>query len=136
MKKIQEFDDDFYLQFAIIVLGLDSIMARQWMNDTVSGIMYVQRDGEKVTFAATSLIDGTEGFKGHSRVITMGCTACFECTLDLFPSQVGIPMCTLENIPRQPEHCVMHVMQKTWDWATIEAAAPAKRARESYSLVT
>eukprot|EP00760_Papus_ankaliazontas_P023011 PhM_4_TR19113/c0_g1_i1/m.63548/K10686/UBE1C, UBA3; ubiquitin-activating enzyme E1 C len=116
--KIQDKPDSFYQQFHIIILGLDSIGARQWMNELVSRIMYVEPDIEnnKVTVMATPLIDGgTEGFKGHSRVIKMGQTACFECTVDLFPPQTKIPMCTLENIPRQPEHCVMYVMQASWD---------------------
>lgn len=31
-KKIQDFDEDFYRQFHIVVCGLDSIVARRWIN--------------------------------------------------------------------------------------------------------
>ena len=34
--KIQDFDEDFYLQFHLIVCGLDSIVARRWINGMVN----------------------------------------------------------------------------------------------------
>jgi molybdopterin/thiamine biosynthesis adenylyltransferase len=55
--KIQEFDEDFYLQFQIVVCGLDSIEARRWINATL--VNMVDPD---VGDSLVPLIDGgTEG---------------------------------------------------------------------------
>jgi molybdopterin/thiamine biosynthesis adenylyltransferase len=55
--KIQDKDEDYYMQFKIIVCGLDSIEARRWINSTLVGLVD-QEDPESLK----PLIDGgTEG---------------------------------------------------------------------------
>ncbi|KAI1006549.1 NEDD8-activating enzyme E1 catalytic subunit [Podosphaera aphanis] len=107
--KIQDKDDDFYMQFTLIVCGLDSIEARRWINSTLVGLVDESNpDSLKV------LIDGgTEGFKGQSRVILPTLTSCIECQLDMHAPRAAVPLCTLATIPRQPEHCI--------EWAHIIA---------------
>lgn len=39
MGKIQDFDEDFYRQFQIIVSGLDNIEARRWLNSVLVGMV-------------------------------------------------------------------------------------------------
>lgn len=55
--KIQDFDDEFYMQFQMVVCGLDSIEARRWINSTLVNLV-----DEENPESLKPLIDGgTEG---------------------------------------------------------------------------
>ncbi|KAK4105911.1 hypothetical protein N658DRAFT_492421 [Parathielavia hyrcaniae] len=111
--KIQDFDDDFYMQFQLVVCGLDSIEARRWINATLVNMV-----DEDVEDSYKPLIDGgTEGFKGQARVILPTVTSCIECQLDMHAPRAAVPLCTLASIPRQPEHCVEWAHVIAWDQA-------------------
>ncbi|KAG0650804.1 Ubiquitin modifier-activating enzyme 3 [Hyphodiscus hymeniophilus] len=108
--KIQDKDEDFYMQFTAVVCGLDSIEARRWINATLVGMVDYPDNPESLK----PLIDGgTEGFKGQSRVVIPTMTSCIECQLDMHAPRAAVPLCTLATIPRQPEHCI--------EWAHIMA---------------
>jgi hypothetical protein len=47
-------------------------------------------------------------------VIIPGKTACFSCTLALFPQQQGFQLCTIADTPRQPEHCIAYAQLLQW----------------------
>jgi NEDD8-activating enzyme E1 len=114
--KIQDYDDEFYRQFHIIVSGLDSIVARRWINGMLISMVRYEEDGSVDQSSIIPLIDGgTEGFKGNARVILPTLTACIDCTLDLYPPQVTYPLCTIANTPRLPEHCIEYVKIIQWD---------------------
>ena len=116
--RVERKGDDFYKSFHLILLGLDSISARQWMNAKVAsiGTWEPREDGTMTLAEAIPLVDGgTEGYKGSVRCIIFGQTACVECSMYLYPPMRGVPMCTLETIPRSPEHCVLYVSQKVWE---------------------
>lgn len=114
--KIQDFDDSFYSKFHIIVCGLDSIVARRWINGMLISMLRYGDDGVVDPTSIVPLIDGgTEGFKGNARVILPGMNACIDCTLDLFPPQISYPLCTIANTPRLPEHCIEFVKIIQWD---------------------
>jgi len=116
--KIQEKDADFFSQFQIIVLGLDSLEARRWMNDMVCSLIQYDEEGNIEPGSNIPMVDGgTEGMAGHINVIYPGVTPCFECILPLFPPQINFPMCTLADIPRTPAHCVEWAKQLEWDRA-------------------
>eukprot|EP00116_Pleurobrachia_bachei_P004701 sb/3464963/ len=106
--KIQDYGDDFYLQFNIVICGLDSVQARRWMNSTILNIALE-------TGNIIPLLDGgTEAFKGHVRVVVPTHTACIECTMDLYTPQRNYPLCTIANTPRLPEHCVEYAKIVLW----------------------
>lgn len=104
--KIQDFDNDFYMQFTLVVCGLDSIEARRWINATLVGLV-----GDSPETLKPLIDGGTEGFKGQSRVILPTITSCYECSLDMLTPQTTFPMCTIANTPRLPEHCI--------EWASV-----------------
>jgi len=114
--KIQDFDASFYSKFHLVVCGLDSVVARRWINGMLLSLLDWDEDtGELDKSTIVPLIDGgTEGFKGNARVIYPGVTACMDCHLDLFPPQVNFPLCTIAHTPRLPEHCVEYSRILLW----------------------
>jgi len=118
-KKIQDMDDDYYRQFQIVIEGLDSIEARRWLNGTLVNLVEEDAEGNIDPDTIIPFIDGgTEGFKGHARVMLPKITSCFECSLGAFPPQVNFPICTIANTPRLPEHCIewAHIIQWPKEW--------------------
>lgn len=60
--KIQDKDEDYYMQFAMIVCGLDSIEARRWINAMLVGMVDMENPD-----SLKPLIDGgTEGLQPYS----------------------------------------------------------------------
>lgn len=112
--KIQDFDEEFYRSFHLVVCGLDSIVARRWINGMLLSMLNYE-DGMLDQSCVIPIVDGgTEGFKGNARVILPGMTSCIECTLDLFPPQVNFPLCTIAHTPRLPEHCIEYARILLW----------------------
>ncbi|PKY01573.1 NEDD8-activating complex, catalytic component UBA3 [Aspergillus campestris IBT 28561] len=108
--KIQDKDEDYYMQFKLVVCGLDSIEARRWINSTL--ISMVDFDNPE---SLKPLIDGgTEGFKGQARVILPTLSSCIECQLDMHAPRPAVPLCTIATIPRQPQHCIEWAHQIAW----------------------
>lgn len=55
--KIQDKDDDYYMQFNLVICGLDSVDARRWMSATLVNLV-----DPEVPESLKPLIDGgTEG---------------------------------------------------------------------------
>ena len=107
--KIQDKDEDYYMQFKLIICGLDSIEARRWINSMLVGMV----DPEYFESLKPLIDGGTEGFKGQARVILPTINSCIECQLSMHAPRAAVPLCTLATIPRQPQHCI--------EWAHIIA---------------
>ncbi|XP_060865470.1 nedd8-activating enzyme E1 catalytic subunit [Metopolophium dirhodum] len=113
--KIQDKSEDFYRNFHFVVCGLDSVVARRWINGMLISLLSYDDNQQLDNSTVIPLIDGgTEGFKGNVRVIIPGITPCIDCTLDLFPPQVTYPLCTIASTPRLPEHCIEYVKLIQW----------------------
>ncbi|KAF2750652.1 NEDD8-activating enzyme E1 catalytic subunit [Sporormia fimetaria CBS 119925] len=109
--KIQDKDEEYYMQFAMVICGLDSIEARRWINATLVGMV-----DENNPDSMKPLVDGgTEGFKGHARVVIPTMTSCIECQLDMHAPRAAVPLCTLATIPRQPQHCIEWAHLIAWE---------------------
>ncbi|KAF8079806.1 hypothetical protein N665_0999s0005 [Sinapis alba] len=113
--RIEDKELDFYNDFNIIALGLDSIEARRYINGVACGFLEYDEDDTPRSETIKPMVDGgTEGFKGHARVIVPGVTPCFECTIWLFPPQVKFPLCTLAETPRNAAHCIEYAHLIKW----------------------
>ncbi|XP_021889406.1 NEDD8-activating enzyme E1 catalytic subunit isoform X2 [Carica papaya] len=114
--RIEDKEIKFYNDFTIIALGLDSIEARSYINAVACGFLEYDEDDNPREETIKPMVDGgTEGFKGHARVIMPGVTPCFECTIWLFPPQVKFPLCTLAETPRTAAHCIEYAHLIKWD---------------------
>lgn len=70
--KIEDYSESFYRDFHIIACGLDSIVARRWINGMLLSLLRYE-DGVLDQSTVIPMVDGgTEGFKGNARVILPG----------------------------------------------------------------
>ena len=114
--KIQDKDEDYYMQFKLVICGLDSIEARRWINARLVDMVDMENPE-----SLKPLVDGgTEGFKGQARVVLPSLTSCIECQLSMHAPRAAVPLCTLATIPRQPQHCI--------EWAHIVAWEQQRKA--------
>tara|TARA_B110000459_G_C16589773_1_gene485592 strand:+ start:164 stop:1333 length:1170 start_codon:yes stop_codon:yes gene_type:complete len=121
--RIEEKPDEWYEKFHVIVMGLDSIEARSYINKVACSFLKFEKDGSVDQSTIKPMIDGgTEGFKGHARVLLPGVTPCFECTKWLFPPQVTFPLCTLAETPRIPSHCIEFARLILWQNEGLDMA--------------
>ena len=89
--------------------------ARQWLNATLVDLVRFDSAGQIEMDSVILLIDGgTEGFGGQARVFLPRLTSCFECSLPSMPPAVGFASCTIRNVPRLPEHCIVYALKVEW----------------------
>lgn len=114
-KPLQSFNHSFYQQFDLVIAGLDNVEARQWLNQTLVNLVKYDAEGNIDPSTIIPFIDGgTEGFSGQARAFLPRITSCFECSLPSMPAQVSFPTCTIRNVPRLPEHCILYALKVEW----------------------
>lgn len=113
---IQDMDDDFYKQFNVIIGGLDSVKARNWISSNLCRIAR-ETSGE---YTIPYIDGGTEAWRGHVKTVYPLMTACITCQSDLFPPPVSYQSCTVVAHPRQPEHCI--VWAKEFQWPALRGS--------------
>jgi len=114
-KPIQEFNKNYYSGFDIVIAGLDNVKARSWLNETLIDLVKYDEDGDVDWETVIPLIDGgTEGFQGQTRMFLPRITSCFECSLQSMTPQTSYPSCTIRNVPRLPEHCIIYALKVNW----------------------
>ena len=116
-KKIQEFTDDFFRRFHIIIGGLDNIEARSYINQKVHDLVEFDEKGNPDPATVIPFIDGgTEGFRGQTKVIIPYKTCCFNCQQELINAKRDtFAMCTIAENPRVPEHCIEYAFTIEWN---------------------
>ena len=117
-KEIQDFADEFYKQFHIIIGGLDNIEARSYINKKVHDLVEFDEKGNPDPSTKIPFIDGgTEGFRGQTKVIIPYKTACFESIRkQLIDTKSNtFAMCTIAENPRVPEHCIEYALIIEWN---------------------
>jgi ubiquitin-activating enzyme E1 C len=96
-----------------VIGGLDNIEARRWLNQMIHSLVEWDEDGNPEV--PTWYVDGgTEGFIGKARVVEPFKDACYECIISQSPVDKTVPLCTVKETPRQPEHCVIYAMEIEW----------------------
>eukprot|EP00467_Chlorarachnion_reptans_P025802 CAMPEP_0114514832 /NCGR_PEP_ID=MMETSP0109-20121206/16377_1 /TAXON_ID=29199 /ORGANISM="Chlorarachnion reptans, Strain CCCM449" /LENGTH=552 /DNA_ID=CAMNT_0001694925 /DNA_START=192 /DNA_END=1850 /DNA_ORIENTATION=- len=114
-KKIQEFDDDFYRQFSVVVAGLDNVKARLWLNSKLYSLVQKDEDGDPEIDTIIPLVDGgTEGFSGQARFFYYPFSACFECSAEDVKEGPKFELCTIRSTPRIAEHCIAYALLLEW----------------------
>lgn len=63
--KIQDKDEDYYMQFTLVVCGLDSIEARRWINAMLVGMV----DGDNPDSLKPLIDGGTEGKSSRREIV-------------------------------------------------------------------
>jgi ubiquitin-activating enzyme E1 C len=112
---IQKFSAKWYKQFHFVIAGLDNVEARQWLNQTIVDLCEFDDEGDLNPNSVVFFIDGgTEGFNGQARVFVPHVTSCFECSISSMPPAKGYAVCTIKNVPRLPEHCIMYSLMMQW----------------------
>lgn len=60
--KIQDYDETFYRQFHVVVCGLDSIVARRWINGMLIGLLRYD-DSELDQSSVIPMVDGGKSYE-------------------------------------------------------------------------
>jgi hypothetical protein len=82
----------------------------------LSKFIHVSIPADRNVDTITSYYEGgTEGWRGHFRSLRPGHTYCLNCTNNAEAAKtLHTHLCTIANVPRIPEHCIIYAHQLLW----------------------
>eukprot|EP00744_Colponema_vietnamica_P022279 GILI01031986.1.p1 GENE.GILI01031986.1~~GILI01031986.1.p1 ORF type:complete len:439 (-),score=114.43 GILI01031986.1:73-1350(-) len=122
----------FFQGFNFVLLAVDTVRAREWVNEMLASLVLWRPTAnpgadssiltaKSFTYQAdeaqgpVTFIDvGSEGYQCNAKTIIHGVSECMQCQ-NRFTESKTVQVCTLESIPRRPEHCVTFVKIKMWE---------------------
>ena len=107
-------DLDFFSQFQLVVLAVDNLETRRWINSAIF-------QSENRDFFLLDL--GVEGFKFSIRSVRRN-TACLECTMNLYTEEENVekvPICSIYGQPRNLKDCIYWSFNKVKDSSDVKS---------------
>lgn len=107
-------DLEFFSQFQLVVLAVDNLETRRWINSAMF-------QSENRDFFLLDL--GVEGFKFSIRSVRRN-TACLECTMNLYTEEENVekvPICSIYGQPRNLKDCVYWSLNKAEDSGDVKS---------------
>lgn len=111
---IMECEESFFKPFSMVVTTIRSISARRRVNARLHDLLQYENEEETSIDAASVIpwIDAlAEGYCAQVRTFIPGSSACFDCVLDMLPTEQELPLNFCAKL-HTPKALIHHVVTK------------------------